>query len=141
VVSSPLSRALDTCRIALPDVTADVDRELGEWDYGAYEGRSTAEIRETIPGWSVWTHPMTGGESIEALAARTDRVIARLRATPGPTAVFAHGHVLRVLAARWLGLPPQTGANLVLGTATISILGWERDAPAIVRWNDPGTRT
>jgi probable phosphoglycerate mutase len=136
VLSSPLRRALETCRLAGFGDGATIDPDLQEWDYGAYEGRSTAEIRETIPDWSIWSHPVAGGESVAELGGRVDRVVARLRADPGPIAVFAHGHVLRVLAARWIGLEPWAGASFILDTATISILGWERETPAIVRWND-----
>jgi probable phosphoglycerate mutase len=138
VVSSPLSRALETCRIALPANQPEIEPDLVEWDYGDYEGLTTPEIRASVPSWTPWSHPMPGGETIDAVAARTDRLIADLLTTTGRTAVFAHGHLLRIFAARWLGVDPRVGANLLLGTATVSILGWDRDNPAIVRWNDPG---
>jgi probable phosphoglycerate mutase len=136
VVSSPLSRALDTARLAGFDRRVEVDDDLHEWDYGADEGRTTEEIREERPGWTIWRNGVRGGEAIEAVAARADRVIARARELDGDTLVFAHGHVGRVLGARWVGLPPSSGSRLALATATISILGWDRETPAISRWND-----
>lgn len=136
VLSSPLSRALDTARLAGFDGRARLDPDLREWDYGADEGRTTAEIRAERPGWTIWRDGVRDGETIGAVAARVDRVIARSRALDGDTLCFAHGHVLRVLAARWLGLGPAAGARFALGTATISILGWERETPVVTRWND-----
>jgi probable phosphoglycerate mutase len=136
VLSSPMSRALDTARLAaFGDV--EVDPDLHEWDYGEYEGRTTVEIRRTVPGWTVWTHPIPGGETADEVAARVDRVIARVRAAPGDAVLFAHGHVLRVLTARWLGLPPTDGRLFALGTATASVLGWERETAVVERWNEP----
>jgi probable phosphoglycerate mutase len=136
VLSSPLSRALETCRLAGYGGDVVVDPDLREWDYGAYEGRTSAEIRESIPGWSVWTHPIADGESIDDVGRRADRVIARLRDVDGSVAVFAHGHVLRILAARWLSLPPVTGRSFALATATVSALGWERENPVVLAWNE-----
>jgi probable phosphoglycerate mutase len=136
VVSSPLSRALDTARLAGFADRVAIDADLREWDYGDDEGRTTIEIRAERPGWTIWRNGIRGGEAIEAVAARADRVIARARALEGDTLVFAHGHVGRILGARWIGLPPSAGARLALATATISILGWEREAPVISRWND-----
>jgi broad specificity phosphatase PhoE len=136
VLTSPLSRAVDTEILAGFDDVAVRDPDLQEWDYGALEGRLTAEIRVDYPGWTIWRGPWPDGETIDAVAARADRVIERLRAADGDVLVFAHGHVLRVLAARWLGLPAADGALFVLGTATISILGWEREAPVIETWNE-----
>ena len=136
VVSSPLSRALDTARLAGFAGRVEIDADLREWDYGGDEGRTTLEIRAERPGWSIWRNGVRSGEAIEAVAARADRVIARARALDGDTLVFAHGHVGRVLGARWVGLPPSAGARFALATATISILGWEREAPVISRWND-----
>jgi probable phosphoglycerate mutase len=141
VWSSPLSRALETARIA-GAIAGFADRievtgDLVEWDYGGDEGRTTAEIREERPGWTIWTHGPLDGEAAEAVEARVDRVIARARREPGDSLVFAHGHVLRVLGARWLGLRAEAGRLLALSTATISILGWERETPVIERWNDP----
>jgi broad specificity phosphatase PhoE len=136
VLSSPLARALETCRLAGYGDRAAIDPDLREWDYGVYEGRTSAEIRESIPGWTVWSHPIEGGESIEDVAARADRVIRRARDFEGDVAMFAHGHVLRILAARWLGLPPGMGRSLALATATVSVLGWERETPVIEAWNE-----
>jgi broad specificity phosphatase PhoE len=135
VLSSPMGRALETARLAGFRDRAQTDRDLSEWDYGAYEGISTAEIRRTVPGWTIWTHPVPDGEAIDAVGVRADRVIVRIRAAKGDVIVFGHGHLLRVLAARWIGLPPSTGRRLALGTATLSVLGWERETPVIERWN------
>lgn len=136
VLSSPLSRALDTARLAGFADRVETSDDLLEWDYGADEGRTTPEIRIDRPGWTIWADGPRAGETIEQVASRVDRVIAIARETTGDTVVFAHGHVLRVLAARWLGLPPASGRMFALSTATLSILGWERDAPVIERWND-----
>jgi len=136
VLSSPLSRALDTARLAGFAEWVATDDDLREWDYGADEGRTTEAIRAERPGWTIWRNGVRGGEAIEAVAARADRVIARARARDGDTLVFAHGHVGRILGARWVGLPPSAGSRLALSTATISILGWDRETPAISRWND-----
>lgn len=136
VLCSPLSRALDTARLAgYPGV--EIDRDLREWDYGAYEGLTTPQIRASVSGWTVWNHPVIGGETADEVSTRVDRVIARVRAAEGNVALFAHGHALRVLAARWLGLPPTEGRLFALATATISVLGWERDNPVVERWNEP----
>jgi broad specificity phosphatase PhoE len=114
---------------------AEVCDDLSEWGYGDYEGRTTAEIREQVPGWTVWTHPSPNGESAAAVAARCDRVVTRIRAAAGPVLVVAHGHVLRALAARWLGLPVADGRLFRLDTATLSELGHERETPVLLRWN------
>jgi broad specificity phosphatase PhoE len=135
VLTSPLSRAADTATLAgFPD--ASMDPDLREWDYGALEGRTTADIREEYPGWSIWDGPWPQGETIDHIADRADRLVALLRAPTGDALVFAHGHVLRVLAARWLDLPPAAGRLFALGTATISRLGWERETPVIETWNE-----
>ena len=139
VLSSPMSRALETARLAGFGERVEVDPDLHEWNYGPYEGLTTAEIRESVPGWSVWTHTIPGGETAGEIAARVDRVIVRVRAAPGDVAIFAHGHVLRVLTARWLGLPPTDGRLLALGTATVSVLGWERESAVLERWNAPAS--
>jgi probable phosphoglycerate mutase len=136
VLTSPLSRARDTAVIA-GFAAAVVDEDLREWDYGEYEGLTTPEIREMRPDWFLWDDGVPGGETIEQVAARVDRVIARVRAVDGDVLVFAHGHLLRVLASRWLTQPPGFGRHLVLSPATVSILGWEREAPAIHVWNAP----
>lgn len=137
VLTSPLSRARETCELAgFGSLAVDDDRLL-EWDYGDAEGRTTAEIREEQPGWSVWTHPTAGAERIDEVAARVDEVIAELRG-PDPdvvTFVFAHAHLLRILGARWCGQPAAVGQNLVLDPASVSVLGNEREAPCIERWN------
>lgn len=134
VLTSPRVRARRTAELAgFPD--AQVDEDLVEWDYGDFEGMSTAKIRETVPGWTIWTHASSGGESADAVAARLDRLIARVRAVDGDVLLFSHGHALRALAARWLGQPVSAGAWFLLDTATVSQLGHERDTPVIARWN------
>jgi len=139
VLTSPLMRAADTARIAgFGDVLA-VDDDLREWDYGEFEGRKTDEIRVQFPGWSIWRGPWPGGETIDQVAARADRVIARVRAIDGDVLAFSHGHLLRVLAARWLGHEPEAGDMLALSTGSISVLGWEREEPVIERWNETCT--
>jgi probable phosphoglycerate mutase len=136
VLTSPLSRASETAVLAGFGDVARQDEDLREWDYGALEGRLTADIRTDLPGWTIWRGPWPGGETIDEVAARADRVVARVRAADGDVLVFAHGHLLRVLAARWLGLPPASGGLFALGTATLSILGWERETPVIEAWNE-----
>jgi broad specificity phosphatase PhoE len=136
VLSSPLSRAMDTARVAGFADRVQANDDLLEWDYGADEGRTTPEIRVDRPGWSIWDDGPKGGESIDEVGTRADRVIAAARNAPGDVLVFAHGHVLRVLAARWLGLAPSSGRMFALSTATLSILGWERESHVIERWND-----
>ena len=138
VLVSPLERALETCRLAGLGGRAEIHPELMEWDYGDYEGLTTADIRETVPGWTVWTHPSPGGETATQMGSRVDRVVDELAALEGDAAVFAHGHVLRVLAARWMGLEPEHGAMLALSTATLSSLGWERERRVVTLWNDGG---
>lgn len=134
VLTSPLQRARRTAELAgFPDARPDSD--LVEWRYGDYEGITTAEIRERDPDWSIWTGRCPGGETAEEVATRLDRVVARVRAGEGDGLVFGHGHALRVLAARWLGLAPESGRLLTLDTATVSVLGWEHGAPAVIRWN------
>jgi broad specificity phosphatase PhoE len=136
VLSSQRSRALRTAELA--GLTVDeVTEDLAEWDYGEYEGITTAEIRETVPDWTVWRYGARGGESVADVGARVDRVIAELRGASDDAAIFAHGHVIRVLAARWLGLEPAAGRLFALDTATLSILGYERETPVIRRWNEP----
>lgn len=134
VLTSPRLRATRTARIAGLG-NAVVDPDLAEWDYGDYEGVKTVEIRESVPGWTLWTHGCPGGETADEVGARLDRVVGRARAVEGKTAVFAHGHSLRVLAARWLGLPVADGRLFDLDTATISVLGYERETPVLLRWN------
>jgi broad specificity phosphatase PhoE len=135
VFSSPLSRAHETCRIAEPAGPVQLDADLLEWDYGQYEGLTTAEIRRLAPGWTLWRNGVPGGETIDAVAARARRVIERAASAGGDVALFAHGHFLRVLAACWLELPPAAGACFAFGTASVSTLGHERETPVITRWN------
>lgn len=135
VLTSPLERAAETCRLAGYGEVAERREELMEWDYGAYEGRKTVDIREERPGWTLWRDGVTGGETAAEVGARADRVIAELRALTGDAAVFAHGHLLRVLAARWIGLAPWAGQLLALDPATISVVGYERETPVLRSWN------
>ena len=135
VLSSPLSRAADTARLAGFGDQVAFDDDLREWDYGVYEGRTRIEIAAEEPGWTVWTRPIRGGESLEELGARADRVIGRLLPLRGDVLVFSHGHFLRVLASRWIGAQPALAGHLELGTATLSELGWEADRRSIEVWN------
>jgi broad specificity phosphatase PhoE len=136
VWTSPLDRARETCRLAGFADSAQVDDDLREWDYGIYEGRTTQEIRQETPDWSVWLSPIVNGESLEQVAERARRVIGRvIAAGDGDVALFAHGHILRILAACWIGLPPLTGRFLALDTASVSILGYERQTRVIRQWN------
>ena len=135
VLASPLSRAAETARLAGFADRVTFDDDLREWDYGAYEGRTRIEIAREEPGWTVWTRPIRGGESLAELGARADRVIGRLLPLEGDVLVFSHGHFLRVLAARWIGAEPALAGHLELGTATISELGWEADRRSIEVWN------
>lgn len=134
VLSSPRQRARTTAELAGLG-HAEIEPNLQEWNYGDYEGLSTPEIRETHPGWNVWVDPITGGESLEQIAARTQAVINRCLAHGGRCALFAHAHVFRVLAATWLQQPGGFGARLALSTATYSVLSWERDTRVVSRWN------
>lgn len=135
-MTSPALRTHETAIIAGYGGSAIVNPDLWEWDYGIYEGQRTVDTRKEIEEWSVWTHEIIGGESLDQVGKRCDRVIERLKAVAGDVAVFGHGHALRVLAARWIGQDPRLGANLVLSTASISVLGFERGAPAILHWNE-----
>jgi probable phosphoglycerate mutase len=136
VLTSPLQRARHTAELAgFPDAVPDDD--LREWDYGDYEGVTTPEIRESVPGWTVWTHPCPGGETADQVAARLDRVVERVRSVDGDALVFGHGHALRALTARWLGETVAAGRFYRLDTATVSQLGYERDQPVIQAWNVP----
>ena len=137
VLTSPLSRAAETCRLAGFEDRAEAREELLEWDYGEYEGLTTPEIRRERPDWFLWRDGCPGGESAEDVGERVDRLLAELSRSRGSVALFAHGHVLRVLAARWLGLPPADGALLALATATVSVLGWERETAVVRLWNMP----
>jgi probable phosphoglycerate mutase len=134
VLVSPLQRARETCRLAGYE-NALVDPDLREWDYGDYEGRTTPQIQAERPAWSLWTDGVPNGETASQVAARAESVIARVLPVDGDVALFAHAHILRVLAARWLGLPPRDGCLFALGTAAVSILGYEHQTPVITRWN------
>ncbi len=134
VLTSPMQRARVTAGlVGFGD--AEVDDDLVEWGYGSYEGRTSAEIREEVPGWSIWTHPAPGGETPEQVTERLDRVVARLRDVPGKSLVFGHGHALRALTARWLDLAVADGRLFRLDTATLSRLGYERENRVILAWN------
>jgi broad specificity phosphatase PhoE len=148
VMVSPMQRARETCAIAGYGDVAVVDEGLREWDYGIYEGNTTAEIRAEVPGWSVWKDAIVGGETVEQVGTRADGVIARALAveptSEGPdvghpdsrrVALFAHAHILRILAARWIGLAAGGGALLALGTGSVSVLGWERETRVVAGWN------
>ncbi len=138
VFVSPMQRARETCAIAGLADAALVEQDLKEWDYGIYEGKTTNEIRAQAPGWSVWKNEIVGGETVEHVGERADAVIARsLGAAPtgGKVALFAHAHILRILAARWIGLPAEDGSLLALGTGSVSVLGWEREVRVIESWN------
>jgi broad specificity phosphatase PhoE len=136
VLTSPLSRARQTAELAGLGDVARIDEDLHEFDYGDYEGRTTAEIREERPGWDVWRDDSPGGETPDQVGVRADRVIERALAAGGDVALFAHGHVLRVLGARWMGDPAVKGGNLGLSTGAVCELGFERERRAIWLWND-----
>jgi probable phosphoglycerate mutase len=138
VLSSPLLRARRTAELAGAGSPVLVE-DLREWDYGDDEGLTTAQIRESRPGWTVWRDGPTGGETCAEVGARADRVVELVRAVDGPVLAFSHGHFSRVLGARWLGLEVTDGAHLALSTASVSVLGWERDTPAVLHWNHTGT--
>ena len=133
VLTSPRQRARRTAELA-GFADAQVDDDLAEWAYGDYEGITTDEIRETVPGWSVWTHPSPGGETADQVSARLDRIVERAR-EHDRTLVFAHGHSLRVLTARWLEQPADEGRFFRLDTSTVSVLGFERETPVLLKWN------
>src|SRR6185312_11538481 len=138
VLTSPLKRARETCEVAGFGDVAKVDSGLREWDYGVHEGRTTEEIRAETPGWSVWANEIPEGETLEQVGERADGVIDRALAAAGDgerVALFAHAHILRVLAARWVGLEAREGRLFVLGTGSVSVLGWEREARVIQAWN------
>jgi broad specificity phosphatase PhoE len=136
VLSSPLQRALETCRIAGFGKNVQTRDDLMEWDYGDYEGLSTAQIRERQPMWSLWDDGAPSGETAAQVGSRADRVLQEVRAVEGDAVLFAHAHLLRVLAARWLGLPPRGGCRFALSTSSVSVLGYERDTEVISLWND-----
>jgi broad specificity phosphatase PhoE len=133
VLTSPLMRAASTC--ALAGFDGEPEPDLMEWDYGVYEGQTSAQIWEERPGWTLWDDGVIDGERAADVGRRVDRVIDRARQVEGDTLCVAHGHVLRVLTARWLGLPPVAGRLFTLATGAVSTLGWERDSPVIEFWN------
>jgi probable phosphoglycerate mutase len=137
VLVSPLQRARETCELAGLGAQAVIEPDLVEWNYGEYEGLTPDQIHAARPGWMIFRDGAPGGESPEQVGARADGVIARSRAAGGDVALFAHGHILRVLGARWIGLPPGGGAHLLLDTGTLCILGDYRGTPAIRAWNAP----
>lgn len=138
VLVSPLRRAVRTCELAGFGAAAQTDPDLLEWNYGEYEGRRTADIRAERPGWRLFRDGCPGGESPLAVGTRADRVIARVRVSEGNTLLVSSGHILRVLVARWLGLAPGEGSLFLLGTASLSALGYEHDRsePVVRLWND-----
>ena len=138
VLVSPLERARETCALAGLGAGAQERGDLAEWDYGAYEGRTSAEIRAERPGWRLWDDGVPDGETLAAVAARADRVVAEARAAGGDVAAFAHGHLLRIVAARWLGLDPAAGGSLLLRAGALGVCSWDRGAPALGRWDDDG---
>jgi broad specificity phosphatase PhoE len=137
VLTSPLQRARDTCELAGLGTLASVDRDLMEWNYGEYEGLTTDEIRQTRPDWSVFRDGCPGGESPLQVSVRADRIVSRVRTVDGNVALFSHGHILRVLAARWINLSASYGENFLLDTATLNVLGYYRESPAFKIWNAP----
>jgi probable phosphoglycerate mutase len=141
VLTSPRSRASETARLA-GFAGALPDPDLAEWDYGALEGRRTLEIQADYPGWTIWAGPWPEAETVDQVSARADRVLRRCLAAEvdGDSLLIGHGHMLRVLGARWLGLPGSSGGLFGLSTATLSVLGWEHARPIIEMWNEPGGR-
>ena len=138
VICSPLQRAAATCRIAGYLEQAEIDPDTMEWNYGDYEGRTTTEIRVERPGWLIWNDGVNGGETITDVGARADRVLTHIRGDVDAgrrVAVFAHGHFLRILTARWLEQPPVFAAHIGLSPARVSVLGFEHETPVIIRWN------
>ena len=137
VLTSPLQRARETCQLTGLGERAETDTDLTEWNYGAYEGLTPQEISAKQPGWMIFRDGCPGGESPEQIGTRVDRVIAKVRARAGDVALFSHGHVLRVLGARWLALPPSAGSHFLLDTATVCVLSSYHGVPAVKRWNAP----
>ncbi len=135
VLCSPLRRARETCMLAGYENVAVLEPNLMEWNYGAFEGRTSDDIRKEIPGWNIWINGVRGGETVEQVGDRARLVIDRACSAGGDVALFAHGHVLRILAACWLGLPPVAGRLFAFDTACLSVLGYERDTRVIQRWN------
>ena len=136
VLSSPLSRARETCELAGLGERMQLRDDLLEWDYGSYEGLTTPQIRESRPDWYLWRDGCPGGETASDVGERVDRVIAEIRALDGDAALFAHGHVLRVLGSRWVQLAPQDGGRFALSTGALCTLGYERETPVLWKWNE-----
>jgi len=139
VLSSPLQRARETCELAGLGPRMEIEPDLMEWDYGEYEGITSREIKRTAPNWMVFTDGCPGGETPEQVGARVDRLIHRIRPVAGRVALFAHGHLLRVFVARWIGFPPSAGQHFLLDTSTVGVLGYYQGVPAVKRWNAPVT--
>lgn len=137
VLCSPMQRARETCELAGLGDKAVIDFDLVEWNYGEYEGLTPEQIQEIAPGWLIFRDGCPGGETPEHVGARVDRVIVRSRAMEGDIALFAHGHVLRVFVARWIGLPPGGGQHFLLNTGTLCVLGYYGKIPAVGTWNGP----
>jgi probable phosphoglycerate mutase len=137
VLASPLQRARKTCELAGFGDRMQIDPDLVEWNYGEYEGLTPEQICRSAPGWMIFSDGCPGGESPEQVGARVDRVIAKVRAVADRVALFAHGHVFRVFAARWIGLPPTHGRHFLLDTSSLNVLAYYRDVPALKRWNAP----
>jgi len=137
IYTSPLSRARDTCKLAGFEERAEIDANLAEWNYGEYEGLTPADIHAKVAGWMLFRDGCPGGESPQDVGRRADQVIERVRSAGGDVALFAHGHIFRVFAARWIGLPPEGGCHFLLDTATVSVLSFYRGVKAIKRWNAP----
>ncbi len=137
VLTSPLQRARETCELAGVGACAEIDENLREWNYGDYEGLTPKEIDARAPGWMIFKDGCPGGERPDDVGRRVDAVIERVRSVEGDIALFAHGHVFRVFAARWIGLPAAAGCHFLLDTATVSVLSYYRGIPAIKRWNSP----
>jgi broad specificity phosphatase PhoE len=137
VLCSPMQRARETCELAGFGDRAEVDGDLSEWNYGKYEGLTPKQIHAAVPGWLIFRDGCPGGEVPEQVGARVDRIIARSRAIDGDTLLFAHGHILRVLAARWIGLPASGGQHFLLDTGTLCILSYYRMVPTVRTWNRP----
>jgi broad specificity phosphatase PhoE len=137
VLVSPMQRARVTCELVGLGDRAVIEPDLMEWNYGEYEGITTAQIQQSRPGWLIFRDGCPGGETPEQVGARVDRVIARAHAAYGDVVLFAHGHVLRVLVARWIGLPPGSGQHFLLDTGTLCVLGDYRGVPAVRVWNGP----
>ena len=137
VFVSPMQRARDTCELAGLGASAVIDPDLAEWNYGAYEGLTPAQIHAKAPGWLIFRDGCPGGETPAQMGARADRMIDRVRSVNGDVALFAHGHIFRVLVARWIGFPAGAGQHFLLDTGSLCVLGYYRDIPAVEIWNSP----